>query len=149
MTFSRSTPFKLLAIVIAFMVALPLVLRAVRPAPTTPDFFDKSVTIPAALDASRKSGKPALLFVTADWCGPCQSFKRGALSEARVGEWIASNTHPVYVDGTDALPAAAEGFAIRAFPTMLIVRDGREVARIEGGRDSDELLAWLRTSMSQ
>lgn len=147
MKFLKSAPFQVFLVACVLLVGFQLVARALRPASAaTPAFFDKSVTIPEALSASRESGKPALLFVTADWCGPCQGLKRGALADERVGAWIAANTHPVYVDATSDLPREAEGFNIEGFPTLLLVRDGREVSRIVGGVPTDELLGWLQSS---
>ena len=45
---------------------------------------------------------------------------------------------------TDANPVAAGRFNIRSIPTIILFKDGREVARQSGAMDSNALTNWIR-----
>jgi thioredoxin len=76
-----------------------------------------------------KQGVIALDF-TAAWCGPCKAMR--PVLAAVAGEY-ARDVRMVEVDVEDQ-PALAEQFAVRAMPTFVILRDGREVGRFVGSR---------------
>jgi thioredoxin len=76
-----------------------------------------------------KQGVIALDF-TAAWCGPCQAMR--PVLAAVAGEY-ARDVRMAEVDVEDQ-PALAEQFAVRAMPTFVILRDGREVGRFVGSR---------------
>lgn len=89
------------------------------------------------------AGGPVLAFVTADWCGPCQSFKNGALSDPRFAQWIAQNgVKTAYIDSTNGNPEATQA-SVRAYPTLLYYRNGRETGRRVGGMPIDRLITWM------
>ncbi len=117
-----------------------------RTAPKPPA-FDSSITLTAAVEQSQADGKPVLALATADWCGPCQHLKRGALTDSEVVAKIKSTTTPVYVDVTDSNdPAAREAgrmLRVEGIPALILVRDGEEVSRLVGSRSSAEIIAWL------
>jgi thioredoxin 2 len=50
---------------------------------------------------------------------------------------------------TDEAPALAGRFAIRAIPTLILFRDGREVSRISGVLDTRSLVAWVQAGHRQ
>jgi len=77
---SRWVPRLLLAALVAFF---GFRLASGRTAPV-PEIFDKTVSLQTALDESAKSGKPVFALLTADWCAPCQSYKRGALANKEI-----------------------------------------------------------------
>lgn len=114
-----------------------------------PDVFAGSSDFAAAVEASRTSGKPVLAFVTADWCGPCQSFKRGALVDPKVAAAIRERTQPVYVDATGANAVAAR-LNVSGVPVLILIKPDdkgeREVSRLEGNVGSDQVLAWLASA---
>jgi thioredoxin-like negative regulator of GroEL len=83
-----------------------------------------------------------LALVTADWCAPCQELKRTALADQQINLWIRQNVHAVYVDATKDNPVAGE-LKVFSLPTMLVLRDGKEVSRLEGLRGTAEVRAWL------
>lgn len=116
-----------------------------RTAPTPP-VFDQSLTLSAARQQSEDTGKPILALATADWCAPCQSLKRGALTDERVASAIRKRTIPVYLDATSSeSPGAADAasLGVTALPTMLIIRHGEIVAVQTGAQSADALLAWI------
>ncbi len=109
-----------------------------------PEAFASAQGLAAAIDQSSQSGMPVLAFATADWCGPCQKFKKSALSDTGVITWIKDNTHPTLLDCTGANPDAAR-LGISGLPTLMLLRDGREIARLEGGVGAQDLINWLAT----
>lgn len=120
---------------------------SMREAPVPPA-FDKMQTLDVALARAETSGKPVLAFATADWCGPCQSFKRGALADESVSAFINENVEPAYVDLTNSDdPDAAEAarlLGVQSIPALVLIVDDQEVARLEGGTGASRLMDWLR-----
>ncbi len=112
-----------------------------------PEPFASAPALAQATSDAKISGKPVLAFATADWCGPCKLFKRGALRDSDVAAWIGANTHPVVLDCTGA-NADAGRFGVTSIPALLLIRgDGSEarvVARTGGVLPKDDLLRWLR-----
>lgn len=107
-----------------------------------PKAFDTTMTLAQATDAARANGRPVLVFATADWCGPCREFKRGALADQRVNAWIRVNTMPVYLN-IDTSRREATELGVMAIPSLMFLRDGKIVDRHDGTMETDELIAWL------
>jgi thioredoxin 1 len=78
----------------------------------------------------------------ASWCGPCRVF-------APVFE-AAAERHPDVVFGkidTEAEPALAATFDIRAIPSLTVIRDGVVLATLPGARPAaalDDLIGKVR-----
>jgi len=134
---SRGWPF----VLVLLCILLGLRLLSMGAAPT-PVAFANQRTLEQAIQDSARTGMPALVLATADWCGACKSLKRGALSDAGVSTWITDNTHPVLLDVTSTSPQAAE-FRVSAIPALILLRRGKEIARVEGDIPTKDLLAWL------
>ncbi|HMG57465.1 MAG TPA: thioredoxin family protein [Kofleriaceae bacterium] len=71
-----------------------------------------------------------LVDFTAQWCSPCRVL--GTVLTALAAEYTG-RARFVAVD-VDAEPALAERFCVRAMPTVVLLRDGREVGRVVGSR---------------
>lgn len=109
----------------------------------TPDYFTYH-TVAAAMPEAQQTGRPVLAFATADWCGPCQGFKRGTLADDDVAEFIASRTVPVYIDVTESHPDASM-LGVSGIPAVYIIgTDGRVVDSTVGATGTQGFLAWLR-----
>ena len=71
-----------------------------------------------------------LVDFTAAWCPPCRVL--GHVLAALVPAY-AGRVRFTAVD-VDAEPGLAERFGVRAMPTVVLLRDGREVGRLVGSR---------------
>lgn len=112
----------------------------------TPTYFDTSLTLDDALERSKASGKPVFALVTADWCPPCQTLKRGALVDDRVASFIQDSTEPAYV--TDKQMRDVERLGVSAYPTSVILMDGEVIASLRGAVSAGKYLEWLRANAS-
>ena len=67
---------------------------------------------------------------TAKWCGPCRQMEPVLASLAKE---YAGQVELTAVDVDDE-PLEAQRFDVRSMPTLVFVRDGREVGRVVGAR---------------
>ncbi len=117
-----------------------------KPAPT-PGLFDANITLADAQLQSEQSGKPIFVLVTADWCPPCQSLKRGAMVDAGVVDLISRRMIPVYLEA-DTNPAEIQDLPVRSYPTGLVISDGEVRAVIEGGKSATNYHAALEQALA-
>ena len=105
---------------------------------------------PVALDTARferhlaKSGVPLLVDFWAPWCGPCRAmapeFERAAAAIEPMARLVKVNI--------DEEPALAERFGVRSIPTIALLFEERELARIAGARSAAQLAEWVRQQLS-
>jgi thioredoxin 2 len=81
---------------------------------------------------------PVLLDLWAPWCGPCRVVEPGVQQAA---EKLAGRLKAVKVN-VDEAPGVAERFGVRGIPTLLVLRQGREVARQVGAVPPPALVRW-------
>ena len=88
-----------------------------------------------------KSSTPVLIDFTATWCGPCKMI-------APLIDELADETVGVFkiakVDIDDA-PTIAAKFGVRSVPTLLAVKDGKEVSRHVGANTNKAKLRAMLT----
>lgn len=82
------------------------------------------------------SSQPVLVDFTAAWCGPC---KMMAPVLKELASMIGDKARILKVD-IDRNPKAAEAYAIRSVPTLLLFREGKVIWRQSGVMSSRELL---------
>jgi thiol:disulfide interchange protein len=115
----------------------------------TPAMFESA---PATLDdALAKAGEKGLVFAfaTADWCPPCQHFKRTALVDPAVEAWVRENATPVYID-TDHNQTDAQRLNVSGIPQTTLLRgDGTVLVREVGAMSAEQLLAALRGAVRE
>ena len=99
-------------------------------------------TYESARDSAMEQDRTFIVYATASWCPPCKTMKKSVWPDGRVIDWVDQNAVAYYLD-VDKEPRQAQALRIRAMPTMVAFRGGKEVDRIVGGRNADRLLEWF------
>ncbi len=89
-------------------------------------------------EALRSSEKTVLLDFYATWCGPCRMV-------SPIVDEIAEERADLVVGkiNVDEQPELAQEFGVVSIPTLVVMKDGVEVARRMGAAPKAQLLAWL------
>ena len=88
-----------------------------------------------------KGDLPLLVDVWAQWCGPCKSF---APTFAQAATQLAGKCRLAKLD-SEANQQLSGQLGIRSIPSLIVFKNGREVARQSGALPLAQLLAWLRS----
>lgn len=90
-----------------------------------------------------KSGLPLVIDFWAEWCGPCRMMTPNF-------EMAASRLEPRVRFGkldTEAEPALAQRYGIRGIPSMVMITNGREVARTSGAMPTAAIVDWVEQAL--
>lgn len=115
-------------------------------------------TLDAAIEESRRTGKPVLLDFSADWCPPCQRLKRDVFEDPARARAVEAEVVPVSVVDryreTGANPPEVEElqrrYGIEAFPTLVAFSPatGRH-AKDSGFGGADHTVEWIANAARQ
>ena len=94
-----------------------------------------------AVDFAGIVRSPMLVLVDlwAPWCGPCRTI--GPLVE-QAGKELAGRLKVVKVN-VDVAPEISQQFGVQGIPTLLLLREGREVGRQVGALPGHALRTWI------
>jgi thioredoxin 2 len=138
-----------LTLLLLLLLAFSFLVRSIKSEPhALPAAFAIPTTLAEATAKSTEDGRPVLAFATADWCGPCQTLKGGTLTDPAITDMLVSRSHPVLIDLTGDNPDA-ESLKIFSIPAMIVLKEGKEVARIEGVVSVEELRGWFEAALAK
>ena len=90
-----------------------------RPLPVTDESFDRVIT---------DTEVPVVVDFYADWCGPCKKMAPifDEFAREKQGQLLLAKLD------TDRNQATAQRFSVRSIPTLIVFRNGKEIARQVG-----------------
>jgi thioredoxin 2 len=86
-----------------------------------------------------KGDLPLLVDVWAEWCGPCKSF---APTFEQASTQLSGRVRLAKLD-SEANQQLSAQLGIRSIPSLILFKDGREIARQSGAMPLQQLMAWL------
>ncbi len=87
-----------------------------------------------------RSHIPVLIDFWAPWCGPCEMM---APAFAAAAKELEPHVRLLKLS-TEEEPIMGRRWNIRSIPTLVLVKDGKEIARQPGALDRDAIVNWTR-----
>ncbi len=92
---------------------------------------------------AEKTQVPVVIDFWAPWCGPCQQF---APTFSQAAAELSPNVRLVKVN-TEENPNLAARFGIRSIPTLLVMKNGQEVTRVNGAMPPAMFKQWVQQQL--
>jgi thioredoxin 1 len=83
-----------------------------------------------------------IYYFTADWCNPCKKVK------PIVEEINKDSTIKFQMIDVDSEIELAKRFEIMSVPTFILMDDGKEINRIIGAQNKENLLDFIKTGLN-
>jgi thioredoxin 1 len=99
----------------------------------------------AQFDATRAAGKPVAVVFHADWCPTCRA-QAPLLKELAQSPELSPVT--LYVANFDTEKALKKSLGVTTQSTIVVFKNGQEIARSTGDTRQDSLAALLRRAIS-
>lgn len=90
-------------------------------------------------DSLLSEGRPMVLDIWAEWCGPCQVM--GPMLEQISAAYEGSVAF--YKSNVDFNPQLAKRFNVMSIPTLLMFADGKKIGSVVGAMGPDKIVAKL------
>lgn len=108
----------------------------------------KKIFQSSALDVSaavftrhlQKNEIPVVVDFWAPWCGPCKVMGPNYTAAA---DELEPDYRLLKLNTENAEQISAQ-WSIRSIPTMIIFKDGKEIARTSGAMDKAQIVSWVR-----
>lgn len=111
--------------------------------------FQNVANFDQAKKTAAEEGKLVFVLATADWCGPCRSFRGGTLADPAVQDRINQVAVPYKLDVTsNALPEhdaqLAQMLSVSSIPAIYAIdQDNNVVAASVGNLSASQFNTWL------
>ncbi|MBI3479294.1 MAG: thioredoxin family protein [Nitrosomonadales bacterium] len=96
------------------------------------------------LDALNKAGKPALVFIYADWCPTCKAQDKILGELLPTDEFKGITTLRV---NFDAQKPVIRAFGVKYQSTLIIFKNGKEASRVTAETDRERIAELLRKAL--
>ncbi|HNT18656.1 MAG TPA: thioredoxin domain-containing protein [Acidobacteriota bacterium] len=99
-----------------------------------------------AVEAAKKEDKIIFIDFYAEWCYPCKMLDKMVWQDPDSARQIkAMKVIPMKMDAEKEGLDAARKYSVRSYPTILFIDgEGKEIARIAGFRDKDDVIENIR-----